>query len=51
MEGNFSSKVRDVIQFSREEALRLGHDYIGTGTVVCAVCGLPSSFTIWSELP
>ncbi len=30
MEGNFSNRVRDVIQFSREEALRLGHDYIGT---------------------
>ena len=30
MEGNFSHRVRDVISFSREEALRLGHDYIGT---------------------
>ena len=30
MEGNFSNRVRDVISFSREEALRLGHDYIGT---------------------
>ncbi len=26
----FSSKVKEVISFSREEALRLGHDYIGT---------------------
>jgi len=25
----FSQKVKDVIQFSREEALRLGHDHIG----------------------
>jgi len=30
MEGNFSSRVNDVIKLSREEALRLGHDYIGT---------------------
>jgi ATP-dependent Clp protease ATP-binding subunit ClpC len=30
MEGNFSNRVQDVIRYSREEALRLGHDYIGT---------------------
>ncbi|MEI7934677.1 MAG: ATP-dependent Clp protease ATP-binding subunit [Chlorobiaceae bacterium] len=30
MEGNFSDRVQDVIRLSREEALRLGHDYIGT---------------------
>jgi ATP-dependent Clp protease ATP-binding subunit ClpC len=30
MEGNFSNRVRDVISYSREEAVRLGHDYIGT---------------------
>lgn len=30
MEGNFSNRVQDVIRLSREEALRLGHDYIGT---------------------
>jgi ATP-dependent Clp protease ATP-binding subunit ClpC len=30
MEGNFSNRVQDVIKLSREEALRLGHDYIGT---------------------
>mgnify|MGYP006194468537 CR=1 FL=1 len=29
MESNFSQRVKDVITFSREEALRLGHDYIG----------------------
>ena len=27
---NFSNRVQDVIRLSREEALRLGHDYIGT---------------------
>lgn len=30
MEAKFSPRVRDVISFSREEAIRLGHDYIGT---------------------
>ena len=30
MESNFSNRVNDVIRLSREEALRLGHDYIGT---------------------
>jgi ATP-dependent Clp protease ATP-binding subunit ClpC len=30
MKNNFSSRVQMVIQFSRDEALRLGHDYIGT---------------------
>jgi len=30
MEGNFSTRVHEVIRLSREEAMRLGHDYIGT---------------------
>tara|TARA_R110001592_G_scaffold131477_1_gene345290 strand:+ start:46186 stop:48753 length:2568 start_codon:yes stop_codon:yes gene_type:complete len=30
MDENFSPRVRDVISYSKEEALRLGHDYIGT---------------------
>jgi ATP-dependent Clp protease ATP-binding subunit ClpC len=29
MEARFSPRVKDVISFSREEALRLGHDYMG----------------------
>jgi ATP-dependent Clp protease ATP-binding subunit ClpC len=29
MDANFSGKVKDVISYSKEEALRLGHDYIG----------------------
>lgn len=29
MESRFSNRVKDVISLSREEALRLGHDYIG----------------------
>ena len=30
MEAKFSPRVKEVITFSREEAVRLGHDYIGT---------------------
>lgn len=30
MDAKFSPRVKDVISYSREEALRLGHDYIGT---------------------
>lgn len=40
MEGNFSSRVRDVIQYSREEALRLGHDYIGTEHLILGIVRL-----------
>jgi len=28
-DSNFSDRVKDVISYSREEAIRLGHDYIG----------------------
>lgn len=34
MEAKFSPRVKDVITYSREEALRLGHDYIGTEHLV-----------------
>ena len=30
MDDNFSPKVKDVIAYSKEEALRLGNDFIGT---------------------
>jgi ATP-dependent Clp protease ATP-binding subunit ClpC len=30
MDSNFSNRVQEVIRLSREEAIRLGHDYIGT---------------------
>ena len=30
MDDNFSSRVKDVITYSKEEAVRLGHDFIGT---------------------
>ncbi|MDO7652500.1 MAG: ATP-dependent Clp protease ATP-binding subunit, partial [Schleiferiaceae bacterium] len=34
MDENFSPRVKDVIGFSKEEALRLGHDAIGTEHLV-----------------
>ncbi len=37
MEGNFSNRVQDVIRLSREEAIRLGHDYIGTEHLLLGV--------------
>ena len=37
MEDNFSPRVRDVITFSKEEALRLGHDFIGTEHLVLGI--------------
>ena len=30
MESRFSTRVKDVLTYSREEALRLGHEYVGT---------------------
>ncbi len=30
MDDNFSPRVKDVINYSKDEALRLGHDFIGT---------------------
>ena len=46
MDGNFSSKVRDVIQYSREEALRLGHDYIGTEHLILGIVRLGEGVAI-----
>ena len=34
MDDNFSARVKDVITYSKEEALRLGHDFIGTEHLV-----------------
>ncbi len=34
MDSKFSPRVKDVISYSREEALRLGHDFIGTEHLV-----------------
>ena len=40
MEAKFSPRVKDVISYSREEALRLGHDYIGTEHLLLGSVGL-----------
>jgi len=37
MDDNFSPRVREVITFSRDEALRLGHDYIGTEHIMLGI--------------
>ena len=37
MEAKFSNRVKEVISLSREEALRLGHDYIGTEHLLIGV--------------
>ena len=37
MEENFSNRVNDVIKLSRDEAMRLGHDYIGTEHLLLAL--------------
>ena len=37
MDDNFSPRVKDVITFSKEEALRLGHDHIGTEHLVLGI--------------
>ena len=34
MEAKFSNRVKEVISLAREEAIRLGHDYIGTEHLV-----------------
>ncbi len=37
MENNFSTQVKEIISYSREEALRLGNDFIGTEHLVLGV--------------
>lgn len=37
MEAKFSQRVKDVLTFSREEALRLGNDYIGVEHLILGV--------------
>jgi ATP-dependent Clp protease ATP-binding subunit ClpC len=37
MDGNFSPKVKDVIAYSKEEAIRLGHDFIGTEHLILGI--------------
>jgi ATP-dependent Clp protease ATP-binding subunit ClpC len=37
MEDNFSPKVKDVLAYSKEEALRLGHNFIGTEHLILGI--------------
>ncbi|MEI6865074.1 ATP-dependent Clp protease ATP-binding subunit [Flavicella sp.] len=37
MDDNFSQKVKDVIGYSKEEALRLSHDFIGTEHLILGI--------------
>ena len=45
MDAKFSPRVKEVISYSREEALRLGHDYIG---VEHLLLGIISCFAMYS---
>ena len=58
MESNFSQRVKDVMSFSREEALRLGNDFIsvehlllgmireGEGKAINMLKGLKADFKL-----
>lgn len=37
MDDNFSQKVKDVIALSKEEAIRLGHDFLGTEHLILGI--------------
>ena len=37
MEAKFSQRVKDVLTFSREEAIRLGNDYIGVEHLILGI--------------
>ena len=52
MDDNFSPRVKDVISFSKEEALRLGHDFIGTEHFILGILrdGNGKAFTILQNL-
>ena len=45
-DNRFSPKVKEVISYSREEALRLGHDYIGTEHILLALLIDKSSLAV-----
>lgn len=52
MDDNFSPRVKDVISYSKEEALRLGHDFIGTEHFILGILrdGNGRAFTILQSL-
>jgi ATP-dependent Clp protease ATP-binding subunit ClpC len=43
MDAKFTPRVRDVITYSREEALRLGHDFIGIEHILLGLIRAPES--------
>lgn len=52
MDSNFSNRVQEVIRLSREEAIRLGHDYIGTEHLLLGIIreGEGIALTIFKNL-
>lgn len=52
MDDNFSQNVKDVINFSKDEALRLGHDFIGTEHLLLGLIRVDQgeAFTILNNL-
>ena len=52
MDDNFSPRVKDVITYSKEEALRLGHDFIGTEHLILGILrdGNGTAITILNNL-
>ncbi len=52
MNNNFSPRVKDVISFSKEEALRLGHEFIGTEHFLLGILkeGNGKAFNILREI-
>ena len=52
MDDNFSPRVKDVIAYSKEEALRLGHDFIGTEHLMLGLLrdGSGKAVTILNQL-
>lgn len=46
MESNFSLRVKEVIAYSREEALRLGNDFIGTEHLLLGIIRQDEGLTI-----
>lgn len=52
MDNNFSPRVKDVISYSKEEALRLGHEFIGTEHFVLGILkeGDGKAFNILQEI-
>ena len=46
-DNRFSPKVKEVISYSREEAMRMGNDYIGTEHLLLALLNDKSNHNWW----